>query len=117
MCAAAYCESYVSLFSWPNAIKNPTVHAYWTSWLKADLKKFQPKKNSRLCWKHFQDDCFDNLLPYLNGFHDKYGPTAVFGDMSDFSTTYMYNRLNIVQIISYVLPNTQLRIYLLYFIG
>ena len=64
-CAAMYCEQKNKLFEWPNPATHPVLHKAWTAWIKCDRKDFVLKDSSRICCKHFKEECFANLHAYI----------------------------------------------------
>jgi hypothetical protein len=74
-CEAAFCdEKHANSFLWP---KDDGIAKKWTSFVKvkrrfAEPPLYQgPDKNSRLCSKHFDDECFTNLGMYKQGLISK----------------------------------------------
>ena len=61
-CDAAFCESTSHLFKWPT---DKADSEYWCRWVKTKNVSFKLKASSRLCCKHFSEECFDNLYKYL----------------------------------------------------
>ena len=62
ICDAAYCESTSHLFKWP---VDKADSEYWSRWVKTKNVSFKLIASSRLCCKHFSEECFDNLYKYL----------------------------------------------------
>ena len=71
-CAAAYCDSTTKLFQWPDLNSRPELHKAWTNWVKTDVINFKLTSNSRLCCKHFSQDCFTNLYRYATERENKW---------------------------------------------
>ena len=67
-CCAAYCSATTHLSQWPKA-KNDS--DYWTSWVLQKNRSFTLNSKSRLCCKHFKEDCFSNLYKYVMGYDTK----------------------------------------------
>ena len=61
-CDAAFCESTSHLFKWPT---DKADSDYWCRWVKTKNVSFKLKASSRLCCKHFSEECFDNLYKYV----------------------------------------------------
>jgi len=70
ICAAAYCDSTNKLFKWPDKDKKSHLHKAWSTWVATDVANFKLNSNSRICCKHFTEDCFLNLYRYVTE-HDQ----------------------------------------------
>ncbi|XP_057715233.1 THAP domain-containing protein 2-like [Corythoichthys intestinalis] len=65
-CVAMYCSHEGSkLYEWP---KKKSSARIWTAFVRVKRKNFSPVPRSVLCFHHFSDDSFDNLLEYSLGF-------------------------------------------------
>lgn len=75
VCVAMHCDATDHLFTWPKSI--PTAKA-WTKFVKIYRQDFdQPKSRSVLCFRHFEDECFKNLMAYRLGATDRYLYTSI----------------------------------------
>lgn len=64
------CDATDHLFTWPKAI--PIAKA-WTKFVKTQRKDFhEPKSKSVLCFRHFKDESFKNLMAYRLGATERY---------------------------------------------
>ncbi|XP_067935773.1 uncharacterized protein [Watersipora subatra] len=64
-CAAANCEETKHLFAWPRGRTSTDVQrAKWTAFVKKHVANFRYKTISRICFRHFTEECFSNYHQY-----------------------------------------------------
>ena len=65
-CVAIHCShSAQQLLEWP---RDEDRARKWTKFVTAKRVNFSPVSTIVLCYKHFTDDCFANLMSYTQGF-------------------------------------------------
>ncbi|XP_057700256.1 uncharacterized protein LOC130920817 isoform X1 [Corythoichthys intestinalis] len=65
-CVAMYCSHEGSrLYEWP--VKK-SLARIWTLFVRVKRRNFTPAARSVLCYKHFSDECFENLIRYNFGY-------------------------------------------------